>query len=157
MATNMALASAGIQNIAEAGSTEFVLVMFVMAIGIMGGMLVSPVISKRIQMGTMKIKASDKRWSYLGSSIFMVCIILVFVIPVLVNGIIAPIVSIIAGETLAVGGVIQMLTLFTSFLISLLLLYISKKCKADWLDEFAMSVSMLGAMIMSVVWTNLLS
>jgi phosphoglycerol transferase MdoB-like AlkP superfamily enzyme len=87
----------------------------------------------------------------------MVCIILVFVIPVLVNGIIAPIVSIIAGETLAVGGVIQMLTLFTSFLISLLLLYISKKCKADWLDEFAMSVSMLGAMIMSVVWTNLLS
>ena len=137
MAAQMSLAAAQIPSLDTATAKEFVLVMFVMAIGIMGGMLVSPVISKRIQNGTLSLKQKDRRWGALGNSVFMMVILVVFVVPMVLS-----------------GGT-KLLTMFTGVVITLGLVLLIKKTDWKWLSDFVPVISMVLAMISSILWTNL--
>ncbi|GHT56896.1 hypothetical protein FACS1894109_07420 [Spirochaetia bacterium] len=77
MAADSAIKAVGLSlgQLSQATAQDFVLVMFVMSIGIMFGICVSPFISKKIQAGTMNLKTGDKRWGALGGSIFILVII----------------------------------------------------------------------------------
>lgn len=136
-AAEMSLAATGM-TIENATAREFVLVVYVMAIGIMGGMVVSPMISKRIQKGTLNLKAKDPHWGALGNSVFMLLIIIVFVVPMLL------------------GGGVKCITLLSSMLITFLMVLIIKKTGAKWLEDFIIVFSVVASMALSVVWTNIL-
>ena len=137
MATEMSLAATQV-DIINATGREFVLVMYVLAIGIMGGMITSPIISKRIQGGTLKLRQKDRSWGALGNSVFMLVIITVFAVPIVVS-----------------GGV-RTLTMITAMAITLLLVFIVKKTNWKWLKEFVPVISLIAAMASSIFWTNLL-
>jgi len=137
MAADMALSAANIQ-LSDATSTEFVLVMFVMTIGILGGLIFSLFIAKGIQKNVLKQPDQDPRWGALGNSVFMLTMMIVFIVPMIVD-----------------GGV-ALLTLATSAVITLLLGIIIKKSGAVWLNNFVLAFSLLGAMASSVLWSAIL-
>lgn len=137
MAANMALDSTGV-SLATAGAEVFTLIMYVMSICILGGLIVSVIFSKKIQSGAMKMKNKDVRWGYLGTSCFMLTIMVVFLIPMLLEG----------GVTL--------LTLLTSAGVAVILGAIIKKFNIGWLSNFVLALCLLIAMTSSVLWTNLL-
>lgn len=137
MAADMALNAAGVQ-LASASATEFVLIMYVMTLCIMGGVVASPFIAGKIQAGTMNLKTKDQRWGALGSSVFMLTIMIVFMVPMILTG----------GVTL--------LTWLTSGIVGTIIGFIAKKFNLAWLNNFTLALSLIIAMISSVLWTNLL-
>ncbi len=137
MAANMALSAANVK-LASATGSEFVLIMFVMTICILGGLVTSLFVAKRIQAGTLKRSVKDPRWGALANSIFMMTIMVVFLVPMIIS----------------LG--VDLLTLITSAVITVILATIASKTKAKWLGNFILAFSILGAMASSVLWTNLL-
>lgn len=134
MAAKMAL---GTLEPALATATDFVLVMFVMTIGIMGGLVLSPIMAEKIHTGSVKMKDKDARWGALGNSTFMLAIILAFVVPMFFQGIVVT------------------LTLLTSIVTSYILVQIAQKYKVAWLGEFIIVFTMITAMLSSLLWTSL--
>jgi hypothetical protein len=116
--------------------------MFVMSLGIMGGMFVSPFITKSIHLGSMKMKAGDKRWAALGGSIFFTVILSVFVVPIFLN--------------FKISGYIQMLTFVTSAVMTVVLDRLAVG-KLDFLKSFVLAISLILAMASSVLWNALLN
>jgi hypothetical protein len=144
MAADMTINAVGLDltRLAEATAQDFVLVMFVMSIGIMGGMFVSPFVTKSIHLGSMKMKAGDKRWAALGGSVFFTVILSVFVVPIFLN--------------FTTIGCIQMLTFATSLAITIVL---NRLAVGKWafLRSFVLAISLILAMASSVLWHNLLT
>jgi hypothetical protein len=145
MAADSAIKAVGLSlgQLSEATAEDFVLVMFVMSIGIIAGLVVSPFIAKKIQAGTMKLKAGDKRWGALGGSIFILVIIVVFVTPMLLD--------------YSKTGIVRLLTICTSVAITIALGAAAKAEKMSWLKSFILAISMILAMASSVLWTGLLN
>jgi hypothetical protein len=144
MAADMTVKAIGLDltRISEATARDFVLVMFVMSLGIMGGMFVSPFITKSIHLGSMKMKTGDKRWAALGRSIFFTVILSVFVVPIFLN--------------FRTSGYIQMLTFLTSVVITVGLNRIAAG-KWAFLKSFVLAISLIVAMASSVLWNAILS
>jgi hypothetical protein len=144
MAADMTIKAVGLDftRLGEATAQDFVLVMFVMSIGIMGGMCVSPFVTKPIHMGSMKMKAGDKRWAALGGSVFFMVILSVFVVPIFLN--------------FTITGAIQFLTFATSVAITLGLNRIAVGKLAS-LRSFILAISLILAMASSVLWHALLT
>jgi hypothetical protein len=144
MAADMTVKAIGLDltRLAEATAKDFVLMMFVMSLGIMGGMFVSPFITKSIHLGSMKLKTGDKRWAALGGSIFFTVILSVFVVPIFLN--------------FRTSGYIQMLTFATSAVITVALNRIAVG-KLAFLKNFILAISLILAMASSVLWTAILT
>jgi hypothetical protein len=144
MAADSAIKAAGLDmtRLAEATARDFVLVMFVMSIGIMGGMFVSPFITKSIHLGSMKMKKGDKRWAALGGSVFFLVILAVFVVPIFLNW--------------KTAGLVQMLTFLVSAAITVLLNRLATGKRA-FLKSFILATSLILAMASSVLWNAILS
>ncbi|MDR1531474.1 MAG: DUF5058 family protein [Clostridiales bacterium] len=138
IAANMALVAAGINDISKATAREFILIIYVMSIGIMGGMVISPVLSKRIQKGAFVERKRDRVWGALSGSVYMKTIYLVFAIPMLL------------------GSHVLRMTLLTSAAAMAALNFAIKRTGAAWLKNFSLTISMLVAMTSSVLWTRLL-
>lgn len=136
MAANVALSSVG-KEIATATSTDFVLIMFVMTIGILGGLTMSTFVGEKIHTGSIKMKDKDPRWGSLGNSVFMLAIILAFTIPMFFK------------------GPVMMLTLISSIITAYILSKIAGTYKVNWLDDFIMVFTMLIAMASSLLWTRI--
>jgi hypothetical protein len=137
MAANMAMNTAGVTDVFNATPREFILIMYVMAIGIMGGMVMSTILSERIQKGTFKLRTIDRRWSALGVSTYMITILTVFIVPIFL------------------GFSVALLTLLTSAMIMVVLKLLIRRFEVVWLNEFSLTISMLTAMISSVLWNRL--
>ncbi|MHB9291873.1 hypothetical protein Holit_00959 [Hollandina sp. SP2] len=144
MAADMTAKAVGLDltRLAEATAKDFVLVMFVMSLGIMGGMFVSPFMTKSIHLGSMKMKAGDKRWAALGGSIFFTVILSVFVVPIFLN--------------FRISGYIQMLTFAVSAVITIGLNRIALGKRA-FLRNFILAISLILAMASSVLWNAILT
>jgi len=137
MAADMALKATG-SELATAGAVDFVTIMYVMSISILGGLFAAIFFAKKIQTGAMQLKEKDAKWGSLGNSTFMLTIIVVFLVPMILK-----------------GGV-YLLTLITSGLVAALLSVVMTKFKWHWLSNFILAISLIVAMASSVLWTNLL-
>jgi hypothetical protein len=144
MAADMTLKAIGLDlsRVSEGTARDFVLVMYVMSLGIMGGMFVSPFITKPIHLGSMKMKSGDKRWAPLGGSIFFTVILSVFVVPIFLN--------------FRTSGYIQMLTFITSAVITVVLTRLAVGKRAS-LRNFILALSLIIAMASSVLWNAILT
>jgi hypothetical protein len=144
MAADSAIKAAGLDlsRLAEADASHFVLVMFVMSIGIIGGMFISPFVTKPIHLGSMKMKAGDKRWAVLGGSVFFLVILAVFDTPIFLNW--------------TKAGFTQMLTFVTSAGLTVMLTRVAVG-KLAWLKSFVLAISLVLAMASSVLWNAVLA
>ncbi|MDR0445955.1 MAG: DUF5058 family protein [Oscillospiraceae bacterium] len=138
MAADIALGAVGAKSAADSGAEGFVLVMFVMAVGIIGGLVLAPLFSGRIQKGVLRIKLKDRRWSAYSAATYMTTIAIVLTIPTLI------------------GFSAATMTLLTALAVTALLKFAAKKTGSERLSDFSFITGMLSAMASSVFWTWML-
>lgn len=117
---------------------------WVMTLGIMSGLIIITFFLKRIQGGIDKMQQRDKKWGEIfNTSIFM--------------GMISAFLGMIFSDiTIGIQGWIPVFIMIVSSLIMIICGYFVKVHKIKWLEDYALPISMLGAMALSIPITNLI-
>ena len=137
MASNMAL-SAFKLDLANADADAFGLIMWVMCVPITSTVLANIFVCKPMHLGTMRVGSGDKKWGALSQTTFMTALLVVLIVPMIF------------------GGLVGLLTFVTSALIAVVVSMLAKKTGAKWMNDFILAICLIGAMGMSIVYTNLL-
>ncbi len=125
-------------------ASDFTAIAWVMTLGIIPGMILIPLFLKKIQGGVMKIKNKDSKWG----DLFMTSLFL---------GMISAFLGMVFGDIRSgLAGWIPIFVLLFSALLMGICGILIKKCKITWLETYAISISMLGAMAFAVVITPLI-
>ena len=118
---------------------------WVMTIGIVPGLILVPLIGKRIENGIIKLKSNDARWG----EIFM-------------SGLFLGMISAFLGMIFAtVGqglkGWIPVFVMLAAAVLMALCGLIRKLTNARWLEDYALPISMLGGMALAIPITNFIT
>ena len=117
---------------------------WVMTLGILPSIILPPVLMKRIRGGVVKLRQKDDKWGVL----FMTSMFL---------GMISAFLGMVFSELRSgLAGLIPILVLLVSALVMAICGILIKKCKMQWLETYAMSISMIAAMVFAVVITPIL-
>lgn len=141
MAADMVATGAGYTSIgalAQANDPSILgTVMFVMSIGIMGGLVTVLFFGKKIQVSMTNFRSKNGAWGALATGCFTLAMVVVF-LPVQV-----------------LKGPVFLMTLLTSAVITQIHTIIIKKFGCKWLGNFVMADSLLLGMVSSVFWAQL--
>ena len=137
MASNMALSALKL-DLANADADAFGLIMWVMCVPITSTVLANIFVCKPMHLGTMRVGSGDKKWGALSQTTFMTALLVVLIVPMIF------------------GGLVGLLTFVTSALIAVVVSMLAKKTGAKWMNDFILAICLIGAMGMSIVYTNLL-
>ena len=117
---------------------------WVMTLGIFPGLLWVPLFIKKIQGGLMKIKNKDGKWG----DILMTAMFL---------GMISAFLGMVFSDIrFGLKGWIPIFVLLFSALLMGICGILIKKCNMKWLENYALPISMLGAMVFAVVITPMI-
>ena len=117
---------------------------WVMTLGIFPGLLWVPLFIKKIQGGLMKIKNKDGKWG----DILMTAMFL---------GMISAFLGMVFSDIRSgLKGWIPIFVLLFSALLMGICGILIKKCNMKWLENYALPISMLGAMVFAVVITPMI-
>ncbi len=122
----------------------FSAIVWVMTLGIIPSLILIPIFGKKITNGIVSLKAKDEKWG----TIFMDALFLGMISAFL--GMIFATIS---------DGLTGWIPVFVMIISSLLMLgcgLLVKKAKIKWIEDFALPISMIGAMIMAIPITNLI-
>lgn len=120
-------------------------VAWVMTIGIIPGVILVPLLSRRITNGLMKIKSKDQKWG----EIFMTGLFL---------GMISAFLGVIfATINKGLIGWIPAIVMLASAVIMAVCGIIRKIFNAKWIEDYALPISMLGAMALSIPITSFIN
>ena len=120
----------------------FATITWVMTLGIIPSLVIPPLALKKIQSGVLSVGAKDKKWG----EIFMSALFL---------GMISAFMGLVfkdVGNGLV--GWIPIFVLMCSALLMIVFGTLVKKYKVQWLENYALPFSMLGAMALSIPITN---
>lgn len=127
-------------------ASQFITVLLVMTISIMAGILLVPILSKKLQKGMVNIGKKDKNWvDILQNSLFI--------------GMIAAFLGFVFCDFSAVftGGswaLVPPLVMVSSAIMMLLCGLLKKVTNWRWISDYALPVSMVFGMIMAIPLTN---
>ena len=117
---------------------------WVMTLGILPSIILPPVLMKRIRGGVVKLRQKDDKWG----DLFMTSMFL---------GMISAFLGMVFSELRSgLAGLIPILVLLCSAALMGGCGYLIKKKNMQWLETYAMSISMVGAMVFAVIITPLL-
>ena len=118
---------------------------WVMTLGIFPGLIWVPLFIKKIQGGLMKMKGKDEKWGN-----------------ILMDGLFLGMISAFLGMVFAdirtglAGWIPIFVLLFSALLMAFVGGFLVKKCGIKWLQNYAIPISMLGAMVFAAVITPLI-
>lgn len=118
--------------------TAFTAVSWVMTLGCITPLFIIPLFLKKIQNGIHKVQKKDHKWGEL-----------------LLTAMFLGMISAFLGMGVS-GGLLSVLTLLSSAAIMAVCGLLVKKLRAKWLENFALPISMLGAMALSIWYANIL-
>lgn len=117
---------------------------WVMTLGIMPSIILPPLLMKRIQGGVVNLKRKDEKWG----DIFMTSLFL---------GMISAFLGMVFADIRkGIAGFIPIFVLLVSALLMAVCGLLIKKKNMQWLETYAMAISMVGAMIFAVLITPVL-
>lgn len=117
---------------------------WVMTLGILPSIILPPILMKKIRGGMMKLQSKDAKWS----DIFMTSLFL---------GMISAFLGMVFADIRGgIAGWIPIFVLLVSALTMAVCGLLIKKCKMQWLETYAMAISMIVAMVFAVVITPVL-
>jgi len=117
---------------------------WVMTLGIMPSIILVPLLLKKIQKGLLSMKNKDEKWSELFSTSLFMGMIAAF------SG------MVFAGVGDGITGWIPVFVLACSAVIMMICGLLIKKCKWQWLENYALPISMLCAMAFSIIITPMI-
>lgn len=117
---------------------------WVMTLGIMSGLIIVTLFLKKIQGGIQSLKKRDTRWG----EIFLTALFM---------GMISAFLGMIFADiTAGLKGWIPVFVMIISSLLMLICGFFVKVLKVKWMEDYALPISMLGAMALSIPITKLL-
>ncbi len=117
---------------------------WVMTLGILPSIILTPILLKPLQKGMLNIKKRDAKWS----DILMTAMFL---------GMISAFLGMVFADLHSgLAGFIPLFVLLFSALLMAICGLLIKKCGMKWLETYAMAISMVGAMIFACVITPLI-
>ncbi len=117
---------------------------WVMTLGILPSIILPPILMKKIQGGMIKIKNKDSKWG----DMFLTSMFL---------GMISAFLGMVFADVRSgLVGWIPIFVLLVSAVIMAICGLLIKKCKMQWLETYALAISMVGAMIFAAVITPLI-
>ncbi len=123
----------------------FATVAWVMSLGIIPGLVLVPLIGKKIENGLIKIRNKDARWS----EIFMAGMFL---------GMISAFLGMVFADVReGLTGWIPVFVMLAAALVMLLCGLVRKLLKAKWIEDYALPISMLGGMALAIPITHLVN
>lgn len=114
---------------------------WVMTLGILPSIILVPLLLKKIQKGLLKMKNKDAKWGDLFSTSLFLGMIAAF------SG------MVFADVRTGLKGWIPVFVLICSAVVMGICGLLIKKCKMKWLENYALPISMLAAMIFAMVIT----
>ena len=124
---------------------QYVTVAFVMTISIMAGLLLAPIIGKKLQTGLINLEKRDKKWSDIFSNSLFMGMIAAFL-----GLVFCDVGGIFVGET---KGLIPVLVFFSSAIIMLLCGFLKKVTKWSFINDYALPISMVVGMLLAIPYT----
>lgn len=139
LSANVGAQSMGIKGLGGAGYTAEVFAnsMWVMSFGIIWGLLLVILFLKKLQTKMDNIKKKDSRW-----------------LEILISSLYFGMLSVFIGQPVVEGGV-PLATILSGAVIMTFLTYIIKRFKIKWLNNFALAISMVGAMALAILYSNI--
>lgn len=123
----------------------FAAIAWVMTLGIIPGPVLVPTIGKKIENGVMRIRQKDEKWG----SLFMTALFL---------GMISAFLGMIfATVSEGLRGWIPCFVMIASALIMCVCAVFVKVLRWKWMEDYALPISMLGGMALSIPITNLVN
>ena len=123
----------------------FVTVLWVMTIGILLGLVLTPVLTKKIQGGMIKLEKSDAKWREIFNNAMFLGMISAFL-----GFVFCDFANLFKGDT---SALIAPLVMATSAIIMAVLGILAVKTKKRWLSDYALPVSMVAGMAMAIPYT----
>lgn len=117
--------------------SAFSVIVWVMTLGIMSGPIFIIAYFKKLQGKVNQIKVEDNRWGTL-----------------LISAMFVGLISSFLGSALA-GGLVSILTLLSSALLMLICITLEQKAGLKALKDFALPLSMIGAMVLAIFYSGL--
>ena len=127
----------------------YVTVAWVMTLGIAVGLILVPILTKRVQNGLISLENRDKKWAEVFNNAMFLGMISAFL-----GYVFCDVSVIFKGET---WGLIPVCVMATSALLMAICGLISKKFHVRWIIEYALPISLVGGMAAAIPITNWLS
>ena len=129
-------------------ASQYVTVLFVMTFGIIIGLLLVPLFTKKIQSGLKSMEKRDKRWGEIFNNAMFLGMISAFLGYVFCDvGLVAK------GDN---SGLIPVCVMATSAVVMAICGTIATKCKIRWLTDYALPMSLIVGMASAIPFTMLL-
>ena len=123
-------------------ASQYATIAWVMTLGIFASVILPPIIGKSLLGGVGKLEKRDNRWGeIMMSALFM--------------GMISAFLGMIFGKvSVGLVGWIPVFVMLASMLIMLVCAALMKKFKIKWIEDYALPISMIGAMALAIPITN---
>ena len=125
------------QMMSQATGQDFGVIMILMTVGILSGFLILLPFGKKLCTSVDKTKKGNG-WSEVLSGTFILVLLAVYV-PIIL-----------------IGDTIQALVMIVGLIVAVVLGILAKKPGLKWLNNFIMAISMIVAMVSSLLWTAIL-
>ncbi|MBR4116982.1 MAG: DUF5058 family protein [Clostridia bacterium] len=127
-------------------ASAFVTVAWVMTLGIIIGLFLTPLLAKKIQKGMKKIENMDKKWSEIFTNAMFLGMISAFL-----GYVFWDFSSVFSGKT---SALIPVLVMAASAVIMLICGLLTKVLRARWITDYALPISLVGGMALAIPITN---
>lgn len=146
----------------------FVTILWVMTVGIILGLILTPLLTKKIQNGMIKLEKSDPKWREIFNNAMFLGMISAFLGFVFCdvyrlwsseNGIFTQLEKNDLGEKVehyytSTSGLVPVLVMVISALVMALCGFLMKKFKWKWINDYALPISMVAGMACAIPLTN---
>ena len=120
----------------------YVTVTWVMTFGIAVGLILTPLLAKKIQNGMKKIENSDKKWREIFSNAMFLGMISAFL-----GFVFCDVTNVFKGDT---SGLIPVVVFFSSALVMVVCGLCATKLKQRWLNDYALPISLICGMAVAI-------
>ena len=127
-------------------ASAFVTVAWVMTLGIIVGLFLTPLLAKKIQGGMKKLENMDKKWSEIFSNSLFLGMISAFL-----GYVFWDFSSVFSGK---LSALIPVLVMVVSAVLMMICGLLSKILKQRWITDYALPISLIGGMLSAIPITN---
>ena len=146
VAAETTLESLGVSSISNV--SQYITVAWVMTFGIIAGIILVPLITKKIQNGMVKIELKDKKWSEILQNAMFLGMISAFL-----GYVFCDVTGVFHGE---LSGLIPVFVMIVSAIVMAVCGILSKKLKQRWITDYALPISLVCGMASAIPFTSLL-
>ena len=126
----------------------YITIAWVMTVGIAAGLILVPIVTKKLQSGLAKVGMKDKKWGEIFNNAMFLGMISAFL-----GYVFCDVGLVVKGDT---SGLIPVCVMATSAVVMAICGTVATKCKIRWLTDYALPMSLIAGMASAIPFTMLL-